>query len=128
MCSPLTLLVLHAALRVWALWVALCAITVLLGAVDLLRLRVLTGLASSLLIPYWRQLGPTHLRLHHVWLAVLARLALCLRVVLTVPLSVLACAFFVLLARRILLLLLGLPFFADFLELCMVAQVSMHAG
>lgn len=122
--SVLTLLIRQATLTVWALRVALCAVhlavaAVLLRAVDLLRLSVLSGgLATGSLVPYWRELRTAHLRMHHVWLAVLGRLTLGLRRILTLALRLLTLPFLLCLASVLLFLLLRLPFLADFFELC----------
>ena len=112
-------------LCIWALWVALSAVhlaatTVLLGAIDLLGLTVLTGwlTGAGRLIADRRELWTTHLRRHHMLLAVLCRLALTLIAILTLTLGVLAVALFILLALSLFFLLLGLPFLADLLEFC----------
>lgn len=115
-------------MSVWALRVALSAvhlavIAVLLGTVDLLRLSVLAWLTAGRLVPDGWKLWAAHLRLHHV-LPVLARLALRLRGVLSGALSFLALAFFFSFALVFFLLLLRLPFFADFFELCLSQLVS----
>lgn len=122
--SVLTLLIRQATLAVRALRVALRAVhlpvaAVLLRAVDLLRLSVLTGgLATGSLVPYWRELRTAHLRMHHVWLAVLGRLTLGLRRILTLALRLLTLPLLLRLARVLLFLLLRFPFLADFFELC----------
>lgn len=122
-----TLLVWKATLTVWALRVPLCAISaVLLRAVDLLWLRVLARcLAGSRLVSDGWKLRTAHLRLHHVWLPVLSWLAWGLGGVLAASGSFLALALLFGLALVLFLLLLGLPFFADLLELY-VSQTSQR--
>ena len=127
--SVLTLLIRQATLTVWALRVALCAVhlavaAVLLRAVDLLRLSVLSGgLATGSLVPYWRELRTAHLRMHHVWLAVLGRLTLGLRRI-TLALRFLALPLLLCFACILLFLLLRLPFLTNFFEFCSTRSLA----
>ena len=117
-----TLLVWQAALRVWALGIALSSVhrtiaPVLLRTIHMLRWSVLSGcLTGGGLIPDRRQLRSTHLGRHHVML-ILAGLTRSLRSIVAGPGGFLALAFVFGLALVLFLLLLGFPFFADFFEL-----------
>lgn len=115
--NPLLLLLIRkTTLTVWALWVALSSVTILLCAIDLLRLSVLARLSASRLIADRRQLGTTHLRSHHVLLGILAGLALRLSSVLTGPCSFLSLTLLLRLSGILLFLLLRFPLFANFLK------------
>lgn len=106
--------------------VHLATAAVLLRTIDLLWLRILARcLAAGGLVSDGRKLRTAHLWLHHMRLAVLSWLTLGLRGVLAASGGFLALALFFGLARVFFLLLLRLPFFADFLELYM-SQASQH--
>lgn len=111
------------ALRITLSTVHLAAVAVLLSAVDLLCWSVLAWLTAGGLVADGWELRTAHLRLHHV-LPVLGRLTLRLGGVLSGALSFLALAFFFSFALVLFLLLLRLPFFADFFELCLSQLVS----
>lgn len=101
------------ALRV-PLTVHLAAGSVLWRAVDLLRLRILSRRLARWLVSDRWQLRSAHLVRHHSWLAIVARSALLLTVILTVPSGFLTCSLIFLLALILFLLLASLPLLTYF--------------
>lgn len=128
-----TLLILQTTLSIRTLrvpWraVHLTAASVLLGAIHLLRLRVLSGLPASRLVSNGRQLwAVSHMR-HHVLLTILLLARWLLRLILALPGRFLALALVFLLARVVLLFLLRFPFFANLFELYQHSQHIRRAA
>lgn len=119
----LLLLVRESTLPVWALRVALgTTISVLLRAVDLLRLCILTWLSTCRLVANWRKLGTTHLRCHHVRLSILTWLALGLRRILAGSRGFLSHTLFLCFPVVLLFLFLSLPLLSNFLKLCVTGS------